>query len=90
MALALLIIGLILVVAGARGKAGELAGLVADDGKLFLPYAAVIFIVGSIGYFKTARPVVNAFLALVVIALILASGRQAAQQFSSAINGVSK
>ncbi len=85
MPLVLIVLGLLLVVAGARGKIVDLIALLKDDSKGFLVYIVVIGAVGMLGYFDKARPVANAFLALIMVALILGSGRQFATQFSGAI-----
>lgn len=86
----LIIVGLVLIIVGARAKAGVLFNLVSDDVKTFVPYAAVIIAVGSAGYFSKLRPVANAFLLLVVISLFIGSGRQFFENFSTSLKSLSK
>ena|SRR5690348_523160 len=70
----LLIFGIILVIAGYRGKAGDLFGLLKNDlspSSGFWPYIAAILVIGGLGYIKSIRPVANGFLALVIVVLFL-------------------
>lgn len=74
MPFALLFIGLILIVAAVRNTQPQLFALLKEDftgsGSFFIWVVAIIVIV-AIGTNKTLRPVSNAFLALVIIVIII-------------------
>jgi ABC-type transport system involved in cytochrome c biogenesis permease subunit len=70
----LAIAGILLIVAGVKGREKEFLSQVTDDGKGFIVWFLLILIVGIVGISKTWRPVSNAFLVLIVIAFILGSG----------------
>jgi len=81
--LGLLIIGVIFLVAAVRGKHEELFDLLKDDftgPKNFIYWGLSIFAVVGVGYYKPLRPVSNAFLVLMVLALFL-SMRKNGQDF---------
>lgn len=71
MPLIILLIAITLIVTGFRGTSNDLYGLVKDDTKNFIVYLFLIFGVGAIGYFTALKPIANAFLFLIVIALVL-------------------
>lgn len=82
----LLLAGLILIVAGVRGKEKDLLSQVADDGKHFVVWALLIIGVGVLGLSKTWRPVSSAFLVLIVVAFVLGSYRSILQGYTQLIN----
>lgn len=76
MPFALLIIGLLLVVAGARGTAGDLATLLKSDfsgSNNFFYWFGSILLIGALGYYSPAEKVSRMFLALILIVMILAN-----------------
>ncbi len=85
-----LIVGVMLIVVSINDKLKQLAGLVGDD---FSPsgstpgfgtWIVAIFVAGSLGYIKEMKPVANAFLVLIVIALLL-SNKGFFDQFKRAV-----
>ena len=87
---ALIAIGLLLTIAGARNKQGELFTLVKGDfsgNHSYIWWAVSIIAIGAIGYIKTARPLANMFLALVLVVLILHNSGVFAK-FTDAIKGL--
>lgn len=78
MAFALLVFGLIAIVAGIRGKHDELFALLKDDftgsQNFFVWVMAIAFLV-MIGNVERIRPVSDAFLGLIIVVMILANGR---------------
>lgn len=83
----LVIVGLLLIVTGVRGKASDFLGQVADDGKGFVPFFFLILAIGATGFSKTLRPVSNAFLVLVIVAFVLKSGGAIIDGFKQIQNG---
>ena len=79
----LALVGIILIVAGVRGKETELLTLFADDAKHFVSWALLIVVVGAMGFSQRLRPISTSFLVLIVIAFVIASYRQG----NSIING---
>ncbi len=76
MPFALLIIGLLLVVSGARGTAGDLAKLLKSDfsgSNNFFYWVGAILLIGALGYYSPAERVSRMFLALIIIVMILAN-----------------
>lgn len=74
MGLGLIAAGLLLVVAGARGKQGDLYALLENDffgSNSFLPWLAAIGVVGGAGYVPALRSFSHAFLALLLIVFVL-------------------
>lgn len=91
MPIVILVIGIVLIAAGLNDKLGELKSLLKEsfnpDTKDGFPVWAVsILIVGAIGYSKTFRPVSHAFLALVLVSIVLAN-KGFFDNFVSAIKG---
>jgi hypothetical protein len=87
-----IVVGVLLVIVGVNNKMQEL-GALAKEG--FQPsgsqpgfhiWLVAIFLVGSLGYIKTVKPIANAFLALVVVSMIL-SNRGFFDKFTSALKG---
>jgi len=86
---ALVIVGLLLTVAGARGTQGDLYALLKGDftgNKSFIWWAVSILLIGSLGYLPKMRPVANSFLVLVFLVLIL-SNKGVFDNFISAVKG---
>lgn len=78
MPFALILIGLILIIAAARGTLGRLGELLKEDltgNSNFLYWIVAIGIVGMIGYAKSAEKFSRAFLALILLAMILRNGK---------------
>lgn len=77
MPFALLIIGIVLLVAGVRGTQSTLFGLLQGDftgqNNFFYWFAAIV-IIGMIGYIPKLKPISTAFLVLVVMVLFLSKG----------------
>jgi hypothetical protein len=76
MPFALIIIGVVLLIAGIRGQLGNLASLIKSDftgSGNYIYWVVAILVVGSIGYVKKLQPISDAFLALVLIVLMLAN-----------------
>lgn len=96
MPFALLIIGLVLLVAGARGKQNDLFSLVAGDftgANNFLFWFVSILAIGAIGYIPKLKPLSTAFLVLVILVLFLTKGNPSGvgggffSQFTAALKG---
>jgi hypothetical protein len=76
MPFALIIVGIILLIAGVRGQIGNLASLIKSDftgSGNYIYWVVAILAVGSIGYVKKLQPISDAFLALVLIVLLLSN-----------------
>jgi hypothetical protein len=70
----LVIIGLTLIVSSAKNRQGDLFNLVSQDftgPNNFVFWFVSIIIIGSLGYIKPLKPISNAFMALVVLVLLL-------------------
>lgn len=84
---ALILFGLLLTIAGARGKQGDLFTLLKGDftgNRSFIWWSISIVGIGALGYIPTTKKLANTFLALVFIVLIL-SNRGVFAQFTAAI-----
>lgn len=88
-----LIVGILLIVVAINNKMSDLGTLIKDD---FAPqgnqagfavWIVAIFVIGSLGYVKTFKPVANAFIALIVVIMIL-SNRGFFANFNKAIKGI--
>ena len=98
----LLIVGILLVIVAINNKLPKLGALVKDDfapsigGHSFTIWIVAIFVIGAIGYYRPFKPVSNAFLVLVIVAMILANGNPKLagggffNQFNNAIKGIIK
>lgn len=87
MSYALIVIGLALTIAGVRGTHNDLLALVRNDlsgQNSFLWWLVAVGGIGAIGYVPSLRGVSHAFLALILVVLIL-SNRGVFEQFTSAI-----
>lgn len=77
-----MIVGVLLIIVGVNDKMRELGALVKEDfspsgGQAsFASWLVAIFVIGSLGYIKSMKPVANAFLVLVVTVMILANNRR--------------
>ena len=90
MPFALLLIGLILVSAGARGRATALGGLLAKDfsgSNNFFFWLAAVAAVGGVGYLPKMEKISRGFLGLIIIVLVL-HNKGFFAQFTAAINSV--
>lgn len=100
MPLAFLAIGALFLVAGIRGtvldknnQPGLITLLKGDftGQNSFLVWIIAIFGLGALGYIPGFKPIANAFLVLVLVALVLATGKQTSggffAQFNKAITG---
>jgi hypothetical protein len=77
MPFAFLIVGTVMIISGVRGTSQDLVTLVKGDfsGKDgYLYWMLVILAVGSIGYVSALRLLSRAFLALILIVLVLKNG----------------
>jgi hypothetical protein len=85
-----LLVGILLIVVGFNNKLGELGNLLKEDfspsdgSSSFQVWIIAIFVVGSLGYIRSFRPVANAFLVLIVISLFL-SNRGFFARFNEAV-----
>lgn len=89
MPFALIIFGLLLTIAGARGTQSPLFGLLKGDfsgNGSFIWWAASIIGIGAVGYVSDLKKLANTFLALVLIVLILHNGG-VFDKFTSALKG---
>ncbi len=70
------VIGILFLVTAIRGTQGAMFTLLKSEfvgSNSFVPWAAAIFILGALGYSKTVRPVADAMIGLVFLAMILAN-----------------
>lgn len=84
---ALIAFGLLLTVAGARGKQSDLFALLKGDftgNRSFIWWALSIVGIGALGYIPETKKLANTFLALIFIVLIL-SNKGVFAQFISAV-----
>jgi hypothetical protein len=84
----LLFFGILLTVAGTRGTQDKLFGLLQGDftgQNSFIYWIAAIAIIGSIGYVPELKGFSRAFLALILVVLILNQGTGVFQQFTNAL-----
>jgi hypothetical protein len=76
MPFALLVIGILFLVAAVRGEQKLLFDTLKDDftgPNNFIFWALALFAIAAVGYFRPLRPISNAFMALVVIMLFLSN-----------------
>lgn len=87
-----LIVGVLLIVVGVNNKIPELVELIKEDfspsdGTTSFPvYIVAIFVAGSLGYIQAMKPVANAFLALIIVVMLL-SNKGFFEKFTSALKG---
>lgn len=74
----LILIGILMLVAGIRNKSGQLIATVGDEfsgpGNFFY-WIVALLLIGSLGYIDKVRPVSDALLALIIVALLLGAGK---------------
>jgi len=99
MPFAFLIVGLVLVISGVRGTSAQLLTLAKGDltGKnSYLHWIVAILAIGSVGYVPQLRSISRAFLALVLIVLVLREGNPNSgtggffKKFTDSITQISK
>ena len=86
---ALIIAGIVLTVAGVRNTQSTLYSLLAGDftgSKSFIWWTLSILGIGAVGYVEDLKGLANAFLALILIVLILAN-KGVFAQFTAALKG---
>jgi hypothetical protein len=85
-----IVVGVLLVIVGINDKMRELGALAKEDFAPsnnqpgFAQWLIAIFVIGSLGNIKSIKPVANAFLALVVVSMVIAN-RGFFNRFHSAI-----
>ena len=88
MSFALIIIGLFLLISAIKNTQGSLFTLIHGDftgSNNFIFWLVAILIVGAVGYIERIKPVSNAFLVLIVLALFLKKGAPLFTTFTSSI-----
>lgn len=88
MPIALILIGVILVVASVRNTQGQLFTLIQGDftgTNNFVYWLIAILLVGALGQVKAIKPLSNAFLTLIIVAVLL-SHKGVIAQFQAAIS----
>ena len=97
MAYVLIFFGLLLTVAGTRGTQGQLFGLLQGDftgQNSFIYWIAAIALIGAVGYVPAFKGFSKAFLALVLIVLIInqskGTGTDVFSQFTNALRGTTQ
>jgi len=86
----LIIIGLFLLIAGARGTQGQLYDLIKGDftgQNSFIYWIAAMGVIGGLGYIPALRGLSHAFLALVLIVLVLHQNTGIWANLTSALQG---
>lgn len=74
MAFLFIVIGGFLIATGIHDQSANALKQLGSDGKGLISLAIVIAVVGGLGYIQGFKPLSNAFLALVIIVLLLSSG----------------
>ncbi len=83
MAFVFIIIGTVLLIAGVRDTQGDLFTLLQNDFSTsaqkqgqhsFLAWFVAILVIGALGYVEDLKPFSRAFMALVIIVLLLSNG----------------
>ncbi len=96
MPIALLIIGALLIVSGAEGKTKALGSHLASDfvgtngSKGFAVWVLALVAIGAIGYVPRAKPLSDAFLALIIVVIFLDNNQNSSGFFANiteVING---
>lgn len=76
---AFIIVGLAMLVSGARGTSSDLLTLIKSDltgTNNFFYWIVAILAIGAVGYIDTLKGVSRAFLVLVLVVLVLADNKQ--------------
>jgi hypothetical protein len=81
---ALIVIGIAMIIAGARNTYQQLGTQLVADFRGFVWWLLAILIVGALGYVPAFKPVTRAFLVLILIVMVLRNGGFA-QQFLTAL-----
>lgn len=92
MPLALLVIGLVFLIAAVRGTHGLLFETLKDDftgPNNFIYWGLALFVISAAGYYRPLRPLSNAFMLLVVLVLFL-SNRGFFQKFMEQIGSTQR
>lgn len=88
MPLALLLVGIVLVVAGVRNTVEPLGDLLKSDftgpGN-FSTWIVALVLAGAIGWIPGLRPLSTAFIVLILVSILLQSGSGFFDQFNSAM-----
>jgi hypothetical protein len=82
------VMGLLFLVVAVRGTQDTLFSLVKSEftgSGSFIPWAAAIFILGAIGYAKPVKPIADAMIGLVLLAMILNNKGGIFKQFETQI-----
>lgn len=90
MPLALIIVGAVMIVSAVRGTTAQLGAQLKQDfsgNSSFLKWAAAILFIGIVGYYAPAKKFSYAFLALILIGMIL-SNRGIFAQLQSALANI--
>jgi hypothetical protein len=99
MPFAFIIVGTVLVISGVRGTSQDLLTLVKGDfigTNSYLYWVVAILIIGSLGYVSSLKNFSRAFLALVLVALVLKEGKTSGagggffQQFTNSLKQISQ
>lgn len=73
----LIIIGVVLIVSGVRGKSGDVGKILADDfsgGSSFTYWIIAVILVGIVASFSQSRKLGTAFFSLMLVVLFLSNG----------------
>lgn len=98
MPFAFIIVGLVLVISGAKGSSQQLLTLVKGDlqgQNSYLYWIVAILAIGATGYIESFKPLSRAFLILVLVVLVLKEGKTTNQgggffqQFTAALKTIS-
>lgn len=82
------ILALLFLVVAIRGTEQDMFALVKSEfwgTNSFVPWAAAIVILGSIGYAKPIRPITDAMIGLILLAILLGNGGGVFAQFNAAL-----
>src|SRR5260370_36956281 len=95
MPFALIIVGVVLLIAAAKGTQGDLFSLLQKDftgPNNFVFWMAAILIIGAVGYVPKLKPLSTVFLALVVLVLFLSKGNKGSffEKFTSGIQSTTQ
>lgn len=84
MEIALILIGIVTLVAAVRGTHQQFFALIKNDftgPNNFVIWLAALFAIGGLGYIKPIKPIATALLALVIIVMILAQQKNGSGGF---------
>jgi hypothetical protein len=89
----IIVVAIVLMIAAIRGSHNELITLVKGDfsgPNSFLPWIAALFLLYLISMYEPLAPVSNAFMTLVVVVLLLTSGRGFFDQFNKQLKEIAQ